>query len=127
MPVGRGPASRYNRRVRIERPLTAEGIDAAGSGQWQMVWEGAAGVQDALPSRGERLADGINVAARPAKVRIRYRGGITAAMRIVLLRWDAGTWVADRLMEIVAGPAEIGFRQELEFMVEDYTSAGNAA
>jgi len=30
-----------------------------------------------------------------------------------------------RVMQIVAGPAELGRREGLEFMVEDYTSAGN--
>jgi len=31
------------------------------------------------------------------------------------------------VMQIIAGPAEVGVRDEVEFMVEDYTSAGNSA
>jgi head-tail adaptor len=75
-------------------------------------------VQDVLPSRSERLAGGINVASRPARVRMRYRTDITPNMRFVM---------GDRIMQIVAGPAERGNREETEFMVEDYTSAGNAS
>lgn len=107
-----------DRRIRIERPIAAEGFDGAGSGEWEEVITVWANVQDALPSRGERLAEGINVASRPARVRIRYREGITSAMRFVM---------DGRIMEIVSGPAELGRREALEFMVVDYTPAGNAA
>jgi head-tail adaptor len=107
-----------NRRIRIERPVADDSLDGAGSGDWVLVGEAWASVQDALPSRGERLADGINVAARPARVRMRYRTDVTPNMRFVM---------GDRVMQIIAGPAELGFRQGLEFMVEDYDPAGNPA
>jgi hypothetical protein len=35
--------------------------------------------------------------------------------------------MGDRVMEIVAGPALIRQRSGIEFMVVDYTSAGNSA
>lgn len=111
-------AGALDRRVRIERPVADESLDGAGSGDWELVATVWAQVQDALPSRGERLADGINVASRPARVRMRYRGDITADMRFV-----TGT----RVLQIVAGPAELGRREGLEFMAEDYQPAGNAA
>lgn len=107
-----------DRRIRIERPVAASGFDGAGSGTWEEVITVWANVQDALPSRGERLAEGINVASRPARVRIRYREGITSAMRFVM---------GDRIMQIVSAPAELGRREALEFMVVDYTPAGNSA
>lgn len=107
-----------NRRIRIERPVADDSFDGAGSGTWQPVAEVWANVQDMLPSRGERLADGINVAARPARVRIRHRTDVTSAMRFVM---------GDRIMQVVSGPAELGFREALEFMVEEYSPAGNAA
>lgn len=108
-----------DRRIRIEKPIADEGFDGAGSGGWGLVADKVpANVQDALPSRGERLAEGVNVASRPARVRMRYRGDITPDMRFVM---------GDRIMQIVAGPAELGRRVAIEFMVEDYTSAGNAA
>ncbi|WP_267386533.1 head-tail adaptor protein [Sphingomonas sp. GC_Shp_3] len=105
--------------INIERPVPDLSADGAGSGKWELVAEGVyAQVQDALPSRSERLADGVNVAARPARVRMYYRDDVTPACRFVM---------GPRIMQIVAGPAELGRRAGLEFMVEDYTSAGNAA
>lgn len=111
-------AVRANERITIELPIADDSLTGAGAGSWEefdTVW---AEVKDVLPSRGEKLAGGINLAARPARVRIRFREDVTPAMRFVL-----GT----RIMQIIGGPAEIGRRDELEFMVEDYSSAGNPA
>ena len=82
-------------------------------------------MQDALPSRGEQLADGIDVAARPARVRIRYRTDISSSMRVLVGRRVPGEdgadeWLTDRTAQIITVPAEIGNREGLEFMVEDY-------
>lgn len=118
MALGKGPASRYRHQITIESPVPGEGFDDAGSGTWEPVDVVAAEVQDVLPSRSERLAGGINVASRPARVRMRYRTDISPDMRFVM---------GDRIMQIIAGPAERSNREETEFMVEDYTSAGNAA
>ena len=76
------------------------------------VW---AEVQDMLPSRGERLVEGINIARRPCRVRMRYRNDITSAMRIRI-----GT----RELRIIAGPAELGRREGLEFMAEELSTEG---
>ena len=105
-----------DRRITVERPVPDKAADGAGSGSWERVAAVWAEVRDSLPSRSERLADGINVATRPARVRMRYRVGITPDMRFVM---------GDRIMQIIAGPAELGRREGLEFMVEDYSSAGN--
>ena len=108
-----------DRQINIQRPVPDTSADGAGSGSWQNVATGVwAGVVDMLPSRGERLADGINVATRPARVRMWFMDGIMDDMRFVM---------GSRIMQITAGPAELGYREGLEFMVEDYTSAGNAA
>lgn len=109
---------RLNRRVRIERPVADTRLDGAGSGTWVLVKEVWAEVQDNLPSRGEKLADGVNVSARPARVRMRFRSDVTSSMRFVL---------GDRVMQIISGPAELGYREGLEFMVEEYQPAGNPA
>lgn len=116
--------------IRIERPVADDSFDGAGSGSWAMVAEVWSHIEDALPSRAERLANGINVAARPARVRMGFREGITPNMRFVhgwnvvdtLVNYDGA-----RIMQIVAGPAELGNRDGLEFMVEDYSTAGNRA
>jgi head-tail adaptor len=122
MTLGKGKASRYNRRIQIERPTTNNALIGAGSGSWEKVGGlVAASVVDVLPSRAERLADGINVATRPSKVRMRFRTDITPDMRFVM------STPFPRVMQIIAGPAEVGVRDEVEFMVEDYSVAGNAA
>ncbi|VXC81272.1 Bacteriophage head-tail adaptor [Sphingomonas sp. T1] len=104
--------------IRIERPVADEAFDGAGSGSWALVDEVWAGVVDMLPSRGEKLAEGINVATRPARVRMRIRDDITSNMRFVM---------GDRIMQIIAGPAIIRQRSGVEFMVEEYSTAGNTA
>jgi head-tail adaptor len=120
--VGKDRSSQYNRRIQIERPVADTSLDGAGSGTWEPLGNPiAASVVDILPSRAERLADGINVASRPSRVRMRFRTDVTANMRFTM------TKPSPRVMQIIAGPAEVGVREEVEFMVEDYTSAGNAA
>ncbi|MBD8677930.1 phage head completion protein [Sphingomonas sp. CFBP 13720] len=123
---------RLDRRIRIERPIADTSLDGAGSGSWALVAEMAAEVQDMLPSRGERLAEGINVAARPARVRVRFRDGIVSSMRVLIgknVRGDDGepVWLTDRTAEIVTQPAELGRRFALEFVIEDYSTAGSSA
>jgi len=111
-------AGYYDRRIRIERPVPDDSFDGAGSGSWEpfkTVW---ANVQDMLPSKSERVSDGLNALTRPARVRIRYRTDVTTDMRFVM---------GDRIMQIVSEPAQLGFRVALEFMVEDYKPAGNTA
>ena len=104
--------------IRIERPVADDSFDGAGSGSWELVDEVWAGVVDMLPSRGEKLAEGINVATRPARVRMRIRDDITGNMRFVM---------GNRIMQIIAGPAVIRQRSGVEFMVEEYSSAGSGA
>lgn len=111
-------AGRFNRVIRIERPVASSSIEGAGSGTWVIVGEVWAEVQDVLPSRGERLDGGINLASRPARVRMYWRTDVTADMRFKM---------GNRVMEIVAGPAELGDREGLEFMVADHSSAGAGA
>jgi head-tail adaptor len=112
--------------IRIERPKANDAFDSAGSAEWEALPDGEqvwASVHDMLPSRGEKIASGINVAARPARVRMDYRDDVTAAMRFV----DITDGVDGRVMQIISGPAKIGRREGVEFMVEDYSSAGNSA
>lgn len=111
-------AGKLDRRIRIERPVADSSLDGAGSGSWALLAEVWAEVRDVLPSRGERLEGGFNLAARPARVRIRYRDDVTPDMRFVM---------DGRVMQIVSGPAELGRRDGLEFMVEEHRPAGNGA
>lgn len=109
----------FDKKIRIERPESDGSLTGAGSGSWVLVADGVwAGIKDMLPSSGEKLAEGINVTTRPARVRMRYREDISTDMRFVH---------GARVMQITAGPAELGVKEGVEFMVEDYSSAGNPA
>lgn len=117
MSVGKGIASRLDRRITIERPTSDDSFRGAGRGGWEKVADVFAEVQDVLPSRAEKLDSGINLATRPARVRMRYRDDVTPDMRMVM---------GARIMQIVAGPAEIGRREMIEFRVEDFAASGAA-
>lgn len=111
-------AGALDRRITFQRKVGDDSFNGAGKEPWQDVATVWAQVQDALPSRGERLTEGLTMATRPSRVRIRYRGDITSDMRILY---------GARVMEIVSGPAELGRREGLELMAADYsTPAGDA-
>lgn len=111
----RGELDKY---LTIERPIDDASFNGAGSGTWQLVDTVWAGVRDMLPSRTDRVATGTSMSKRPARVRMDYREDIVPGMRLVL-----GT----RIMSIVTEAAELGQRAGIEFMVEEYRPAGNAA
>lgn len=112
-------AAKYDRQIRIERPVADDSFDGAGSGAWALVDDPVwARVLDQRPSRDERLSNGIPMNARRAAVWIRWRDDITADMRFIY---------NGRILQIIGGPSEIGRRDELEFMTEEYRPAGNPA
>lgn len=111
-------AGELDRKVRIETPTADNSFSGAGSGTWTKLDDIWASVRDVMPARGEQLRDGARVATARAKVRLYWRPDLTSACRFV---------AGDRVMEIVAGPVEIGRRQGFECIVEDYTPAGNPA
>ncbi len=115
MKIDRG---KLDKLLTVERPFTAVGIEAAGTGSWAFVMRVWAEIEDKLPSRAERLDGGFNIASRPARVRMDVRDGITADMRFVL---------GARVMQIIAGPAIVNQPEAMEFMVEDYSTAGHGA
>lgn len=118
------PAGDLDSRIRIERPVADDSFDGAGSGTWETVADDVwCSIRDLLPSRGEKIAAGINLATGPARVRMYWRDDITSAMRIV----DVSDGADGRVMQITTKPAKIGRREGLEFMVEDYSTAGNRA
>ena len=78
------------------------------------VW---AEVRDLSLTRGERIAEAINVANRPCRIRIRYRTDITIDMRVT---------VDGRELRLVTMPGEIGRREGLEFVAEELTTEGEA-
>ncbi|PTW45076.1 head-tail adaptor [Sphingomonas faeni] len=97
--------------VRLERKVESTEFASAGEDEWALVDEIWVGIQDKLPSRGERDQGGFTTTTRPARIRMYHREDVDAGMRLVL---------GDRIMEIVSAPAELGRKGGLELMVEDY-------
>lgn len=120
-------SSQRRTRLRIERPVTENSFDGAGSGEWEPVATVYAQVQDALPSRGEKLDGGMTTSIRPARVRMLFREDVAAHMRFAVLRNVGGVDTVIRLLQIISGPAELGYREGLEFIAEEYRPAGNPA
>lgn len=108
-------AGSLDRQVEIQQATRATGVRSSGQKNWTTIDTVWASVLDVLPSRGEKMVEGVEVARRPARVRMRYREDITGAHRLKM---------GARIMEIVAGPAEIGRRDGIELMVVDYSAKG---
>jgi SPP1 family predicted phage head-tail adaptor len=107
---------KLNRLITIlERQVTKDPVYNTEIVEWVVLTTAYAEVQDMLPSRAERIAEGINIARRPARVRMRWRPDIDSTMRIS---------VDGREMRIVAGPIELGRRGGLELMVEELSTEG---
>ena len=108
--------SDLDRRITIQSSSVTQdstyGTDVASWPTLATVW---ANVQDMLPSRGEKFADGISIARRPSRIRIRYRSDVTSDMRVV---------IGSRTLRIITMPAEIGRREWLEFIAEEVTTGG---
>lgn len=108
-----------NRRVRFEEMVREDDANYGSQpGDWVPVATLWANVQDVLPSRAEQ-ATAIVISSRPARVRVRYRTGLTSDMRMVI---EGPT---ERTLKIVSGPAELGWKQGLEFMGEEFSTAGD--
>lgn len=91
-------------------------------GAWTTILTVKAEVQDMLPSRAERIADGINIANRPCRVRFKFRDGLSSVQRFLVK--GRGPDEADRVLNVVAGPTELGFRDRVEFVAEQMSTEG---
>jgi head-tail adaptor len=125
-------AGDLNRRIRFERKVPPSGFTSAGKEAWVPVATVSAQIRDVLPSRSERFTEGMTMETRPSRVRIRYRKGITSDMRLLVGRMVAEgdaepVWHTDRVMQIIAGPVELGDREGMEIMAEDYSTTGGQA
>lgn len=119
------PAGQLDRRISIERKSVAQDANYGTESPTWVVFARriAAQVQDILPSKSESVQQGIRIATRPARVRIRYMGGITSDMRVVVHSKRPST--SDRTLQIVGGPAELGRREGIELVCEEFSTGGN--
>ncbi|HKY80268.1 MAG TPA: phage head closure protein [Sphingobium sp.] len=109
-------ALRLNRRVTIlQREEGRDPTYNTPTGEWVPLATVWAEVTDMLPSRGERIVEGVDIARRPARVRMRYRTDVDMTMRLT---------VDGRAMRIVAGPVELGRRDGIELLCEGLTTEG---
>lgn len=88
-----------------------------GGASWAALATVWAQVQDMLPSRSDRLADGVSISSRPCRIRMRYRTDISSDMRLTV-EGRSGTW------RIITQPAEIGNREGIEIVAEQLTTEG---
>lgn len=110
-------AGKYRHRITIEQIVAIVDPDYGPQpGDWTaVVTRIAAEIQDVLPSRSERVTQGMQVATRPTRIRFRYMRGITSAMRVII--HDE----TDRVLQIVGGPAVLGNREDIELICEEYS------
>ena len=111
-------AGAFDRRITLlQQMVVKDTVYNTSQNRWIPVAHIWAQIQDMLPSRAERVAEGIALSRRPARLRIRWRSGITTDMRISY---------AGRMFQIVSGPAEIGRREVMEMMIEEISTVGEA-
>jgi len=84
-------------------------------GEWVEYITVRAEVQDFLPSKGDTVVEGVSLARRPCRIRIRRRRDITSAMRVK---------IKDRVLRIVTTPAEIDNGDMTEFVAEQWSTGG---
>ena len=110
-------AGRLNRKITIQRRVSEQdAVYGTEIGSWEdYMADVPAEVQDVLPSKAESVVEGMELSANPSRVRTRYIPGITSAMRVVV------HGETERTCEIISGPAELGVREGLEFMIVEYS------
>lgn len=112
-------AGNQDRRITLQRQQVADGeYGPQPTGEW----ENAPGfvripaqVQDNLPSKSEQVSNGMRLAERVARVRMRWARGVTSDMRVVVHN------DVDEIFQLSSPPAEIGRRQWLEFVITEYS------
>lgn len=113
-------AGKRDQLIRIEaKQVTTDPDYGTETITWVPVATCWAEVQDVLPSKSESQTNGIRVATRPTRIRSSYMTGISSDMRVVQI--DRG----DRILQITAGPAELGRKDGLEFMAQEYSTGAN--
>lgn len=112
-----------DRYITISRPVAVDDpIYGMQPGGWAVFATPRipAQVLDDLPSKSESTDGAVRIAARPARVRIRYLRGITSDMKVTL--HDGENASGDIDFQIAGGPAEIGRREWTEFTVAAWST-----
>lgn len=106
---------KINRRCRFERAVTTTDSYGGPVTEWQTFGVYWCNLMDVSPYREETIRNGIQTTKQRTRLRIRYAPNaltITPAFRVVIMRQT------EKIYNIVGGPAEIGDRDGIEFMLE---------
>lgn len=108
----------FDRRITIQQPVPVDDpVYGPQEGGWaDFAVRIPAQVLQTLPSQSESVQNGLKMADRPARVRIRYMRGLTSSMRVIVHN------ETDEIYEISGGPAEIGRREGIEMTIKEYSS-----
>ncbi len=103
-----------NKRCRIEyKSVKNDPIYGTEQITWQLLAVVWCNVQDVLPSRAESIKNGVAVASKQSRLRIRFRKDVDSSMRVLI---DGVGY------QFISDFAELGQREYLEAMIEKYTS-----
>jgi head-tail adaptor len=107
---------KLDRYIRVEQKHVQHDTDY-GSEEitWKTYRETWASVQDVTGRNQESTMSDLRLLKRPCKVQMRYDPNIDATMRIIMLDRN------NRVLQIVTAPAEIGRKDAIEFMAEEYS------
>lgn len=111
-------AGKLNKRITISRKVISldpdYGTEIVTWADFATIW---AQVQDALPSKAESVTQGLVVSKNYVRVRFYWLAGVDSSMRVTVL-----DDTPPRVLQIVGGPAEIGFKEWVEIMCEKLSS-----
>lgn len=110
---------KLDRYVRIEqKTVTQDPVFGSEVETWSTYVETWASIEDITTNNQERTNSDLRQLTRPCRIRMRYFPGIDATMRVIVLDRD------DRLLQIVSKPAELGRKEGIEFMAQEYQTGG---
>lgn len=102
-----------NTRCRIEyKSVTQDAIYGTDVVTWTLLGPRWSSLQDALPSRAEKVSQGQEVSVNPTRLRLRYCTDIDSSMRVIVNRPEPIVY------QIISGPAILGDKDGVEFMIE---------
>lgn len=106
--------AKLDRYVRVERKQVTQDPDYGSEVVTWVLYKNAwASILDVTTKMQESTNSDLRQLKQPTRVQMRYDASIDVTMRLVVA--DTG-----RVLNIVSQPAEIGRREAIEFMAENY-------
>lgn len=117
----RAAAAEYDREIQLlERANVRDATFNTDSPVWLPRGTVFAQVRDVLPSRADSLAEGVDLAKRPCRVRIRWDDALFDLFATGKLRLK----IRGHELRVVSGPAELGRREAIELTAEELSTEG---